>query len=213
MKVTGDMKIREVLKLDERRMIEALTWLAPEFERLSDNALRKVVANRVTVEQAARTAKLPLSEMLYVLNLAAGMEHEELSREFDVLPVAAFQVARENPARKPRELAGLRDDSERIYFLDLTELIERNEDPLPVIMHATFALESEMQVLLVRHRFDPAPLRDLLARLGFASWAEERRPSDWYIYFYRPTARAEATAYPPQTVELYLRAVAAGAGH
>jgi hypothetical protein len=212
MKITGEMKIKEVLKFDERKMIQALVWLAPEFERLRNAAMRKVMANRVTVEQAARVAKLPLSEMLYVLNLAAGEDHEQLRREFDALPVAAFRAAGENPPRKPRELLNLKDDEERVHFLDMMTHAEQGQDPLPVIMHATFALRSEMEVLLVRHPFDPVPLRDLLARRRFSSWAEERRPCDWYIYFYRPRARAAATAHPPVTVEAFVRAVAAGSG-
>jgi hypothetical protein len=71
MKVTGGMKVKDALKIN-KQMLEAFVWLAPEFERLRNPVLRRVIANRVTVEQAARVAKLPLTEALYVLNLAAS---------------------------------------------------------------------------------------------------------------------------------------------
>lgn len=66
-------------------------------------------------------------------------------------------------------------------------------------------------VLLVRHVFDPNPLRDLFANRGFVSWAEERRPDDWYIYFYRPTAFAAAVANAPANAEPRVPAAAASA--
>jgi Uncharacterized conserved protein (DUF2249) len=78
-------------------------------------------------------------------------------------------------------------------------------------MRHLLSLSDESEVLLVRHPFDPVPLRDLLARRGYGSWAEERLPNDWYIYFYRPRARAAACAFPPLPVALYVCAVAAGA--
>ncbi|MEO5859500.1 MAG: hypothetical protein ABIR33_11185 [Pyrinomonadaceae bacterium] len=33
MKITGDSKIKEVLAIDEEKMIKTLMWIAPEFER------------------------------------------------------------------------------------------------------------------------------------------------------------------------------------
>lgn len=209
MKVTAEMKVKDALNINGR-MLDAFTWLAPEFERLRNPALRKVMANRATIEQAARVAKLPLTEILYVLNLAAGEEPELLNREFDSLPVGAFQVARDDPARKPRELLNLKDTDERVRFVDVMPHARLGEDPLPTIMRNLLALESDREVLLVRHPFDPVPLRDLFARRGYASWAEERRPAEWYIYFYRPAARAEAVAHPPLTNELFVRAAGAG---
>ena len=69
-------------------------------------------------------------------------------------------------------------------------------------------------VLLVRHNYDPVPLRDLFAARSFASWAEERSPHDWYIYFYRPSAGAAAdgAALKRKTACLMRRVRAAEAG-
>lgn len=81
MKVTGDMEISAVLAIDEDKMLRTLEWLAPELGRLqSPNPLRATIGS-VSVEQAARIAQIPLSEMLYALNLAAGEAEETLSSE------------------------------------------------------------------------------------------------------------------------------------
>jgi hypothetical protein len=195
MKVTADMKVKDVLKINER-MLDAFTWLAPQFERLRNPGLRKVMANRVTVEQAARIAKVPLTEALYVLNIVAGVEARELHTGMHELPVEAFQFHTDNAPRRPREIAGLSDDDERVRLVDVMPHARLEEDPLPTIMREMLSLHGEYEVVLVRHPFDPVPLRDLFARRGFASWAEERRPNEWYIYFYRPSARATAVAHP-----------------
>jgi hypothetical protein len=210
MKVTAEMKVRDALKIN-KQMLDAFVWLAPEFERLRNPALRRVMANRVTIEQVARVAKLPLTEALYVLNLAAGMEIAELHSELNALPVTAFRHTPDNPPRKPVELVRLKDDDARVRFADVMPHAQRQADPLPTIMRHLLSLSDESEVLLVRHSFDPIPLRDLLARRGYGSWAEERRPSDWYIYFYRPSAGAAAVAHLPLPIAQYVRAAAAGA--
>ena len=79
MKITRDMKIKEVLAIDEEKMLNTLFWIAPEFERLRYKKLRRAMSGRVSVEQAARIARIPITEMLYVLNLAAGEPEENLS--------------------------------------------------------------------------------------------------------------------------------------
>jgi hypothetical protein len=210
MKVTADMKIKDVLKINEH-MIEAFAWLAPEFERLRNPRLRCLMAGRVSVKQAARIAQVPLAEALYVLNLTAGVEEKQLASEIERMHPATFECAQNNPPRKPRELLGLTDDDPRVHFVDVTPQAERNEDPQPAILHELMGLHDADEVLLVRHPFDPIPLRDLLADSGFASWAEERQPYDWYIYFYRPIARAGAAARPPALVATSVRAIAMGA--
>ena len=210
MKVTGEMKIKDVLMINER-MIEAFVWLAPEFERLRNSTLRRLMSGRVTVSQAARVGQIPLSEALYVLNLAAGAEVQQLHHELEKLPADAFRHTPDNPPQKPHELVGLDDTDPRVRFVDVMPQAACNQDPRPAIMHGLTELRSRDEVLLVRHPFDPIPLRDLFARRGFASWAEERRAFEWFIYFYQPAAGEAAIAHPPLTVAAFVRAVAAGA--
>ena len=80
MKVTAEMKVKEVLDLGEH-LLSAFIWLSPEFERLQHPKLRRAMGGRVTVAQAARIAQIPLTEALYVLNLAAGADSEEIAEE------------------------------------------------------------------------------------------------------------------------------------
>jgi hypothetical protein len=209
MRITATMKVKEVLGL-KPALIDAFAWLAPEFERFRVPALRRVVAERITVEQAAWTAKVPLGEMLYVLNLAAGVGSAHLQRELNPMLIAAFTYLSDEPPQRPIEISDIRDDESRVRFLDLIESARRQEDPLPVIIRELAKLKNDREIVLLRHPFDPVPLRILFARRGYVSWAEERRAQEWFIYFYRAGARSSAVAYPPLTVAQSTRAAGVG---
>jgi hypothetical protein len=208
MKVTAETKVRDALAISDT-MIDAFELLSPDFRRLRNRALRAAMGRRTTIAQAARVAKIPLSEALFVLNLEAGEDVEQLSSELRQLRPSAFDYYSEDAPIRPGELAGLADDDPRIRFVDVMPQAERFEDPRPAILRGALELRGPEAVLLMRHPFDPVPLRDLLARRGLSSWAEEREPHVWYIYFYHPGARAEAVAHPPINVAVYARAAAA----
>jgi hypothetical protein len=212
MKITSEMKIKEVLAFDEEKMLMTLMWLAPEFERLRYPKLRRAMSGRVSVAQAARIARVPLTEMLYVLNLAAGENEENLSAELRALDWEDFEFHETNPPLKPVELLNLRDDNPNVRFVDLMPYAEALRDPMPAVAKALVSLERPEEVLLIKHPFDPIPLRDMFARRGFSSWAEERKPGEWFIYFYRPMAAARAEAHRPVNHKVFARAVAATAG-
>ena len=81
MKITGEMEIGAVLEIDEEKMKRTLGWLAPDLGRLQYPEPQREVIGCVSIEQAARIERMPLTEMLYVLNLAAGETEEDLSEE------------------------------------------------------------------------------------------------------------------------------------
>ncbi len=196
MKVTAEMKVKEVLDLGEH-LLSAFIWLAPEFERLNYPKLRRAMSGRITVAQAARIAQIPLTEALYVLNLAGGADSEELADELRLSKPEDFDYRETNPPRKPLEILGLKDADPRIILVDVIEQAEKHLDPMPKIAKGLVSLKHAEDVLLIHHPFDPIPLRDMFARRGFSSWAEERRLGHWFIYFYKPNAAVGAAMAHP----------------
>ena len=209
MRITGDLKIKEVLAIDEEKMITTLMWMAPEFERLRYPKLRRAMAGRVTVSQAARIARVPLSEMLYVLNLALGEDEAGLSDELRLCGWDELQYTDSNLPVRPNEIATINDDHPNVIYVDLMRQADEKRDPMPAIAKGLIGLKSPSEILLLRHPFDPIPLRDMFARRGFASWAEERKAGEWFIYFYRPALMAKASAHPQVRSDIYARAFAA----
>lgn len=94
MKVTSDMTINAVLDLDEEKMLRTLAWLAPDLGRLQSPNPRRAVIGLVSVEQAARIAQVPLTEMLFVLNIAAGEREGDMSMELRSTEVEIQQTNR-----------------------------------------------------------------------------------------------------------------------
>lgn len=209
MKITGDMKIKEVLAFNEEKMLTALMWLAPEFERLQYPKLRRAMSGRVSVSQAARIAHIPLTEMLYVLNLAVGEREESLSEELRSKDWEDFEYHETNPPIKPLELINLKDDNPNVVFIDLMPFADEKRDPMPAIAKGLVSLKKSDEVLLLKHPFDPVPLRDMFARKGFSSWAEERKAGEWFIYFYHPMALAKAEAHYSFNHKAFARAASA----
>ena len=211
MKITREMKIKEVLEFDEEKMMRTLMWLSPAFERLRYLKLRRAMSGRVSVEQAARIARIPLTEMLYALNLALGEDEAELSAELFCSAWDDFEYQEEDLPFKPFELASLNDTDKNVVFVDLMPKHEEKLDPMPEIAKGLVKLKNPQDVLLLRHPFDPIPLRDRLARKGFASWAEERNPGEWFIYFFRPAVSAKVAAHPPVNYKVFARTACAAA--
>jgi hypothetical protein len=81
MKVTADMEIEDVLALDEAKMSKTLAWLAPDLGRLHHPSPMRATLGSITIRQAARIAQIPLAEMLFALNLAAGESTDRFSTE------------------------------------------------------------------------------------------------------------------------------------
>ena len=101
----------------------------------------------------------------------------------------------QTPPPKPRELLGLSDTDRLIHYVDAAS--QPPEYARPAVLNEFGRLHYGDEVLLVRNTRDPVLTRAELAASGYASWAEERRPGEWYVYFYRPHMSAGAVAFRP----------------
>jgi uncharacterized protein (DUF2249 family) len=170
--------------LDEHPdLVEVLARYHPHFGRLRNRLLRKVMAPRVTVAEAARMAGVPAADLLRVLRDAVG-EPPEAGEGADV-PAAPAEPA----APRPAALAALAEA--QVVRLDVREDIRRGDEPFARIMAAVKGL-APGQALVVRAPFEPVPLYDVLGRRGLAHWTERHAADDWSVWFYRPDAAPNA---------------------
>jgi uncharacterized protein (DUF2249 family) len=171
--ITADTNLGGLLD-EHPELVEVLAGCHDHFARLRNRLLRKVMAPRVTVGQAAGLAGMPVVELVTTLRRALGEPDETAT----VAPAPAVAVSGPRPA-------GL--DRRRVVEVDVREDLRRGEEPFARIMAAVKAL-APAEVLVVRAPFEPVPLYDVLGRRGLAHWTEQCGPGDWRVWFHRDTA-------------------------
>jgi hypothetical protein len=169
--ITGDTTIGRLLD-EHPDLVDFLASYHPHFETLRFGLLRKVMAPRVTVEQAARMAGIAAADLLGAIRQAVG-EAEPPGNLVATPPDTSVATAR------PATLA-----ARRPVHLDVREDIRSGIEPFARIMTAVRALAEE-EALVLRALFEPFPLYDVLGRRGFGHWAERRAADDWWVWFYR----------------------------
>lgn len=150
--------------------------------------MRRVMARLVTVEQAARIAKVPADTLVQRLNAAAAGAQPK--------PVIAHSSPVDGEASStppPAAIAGVTSD--RILDVDVRDDLRKGQEPFARIMAAKRQLPWG-HVLRLRAIFEPAPLYLVLGKQGFAHWTEQLAEDDWRVWFYRPVEGAAASTNP-----------------
>ena len=168
-------RVSDVLARDEA-LVEVFVRHSPQFTKLRNRAIRRVMARLVTVEQAARMARIDVDLLLGEINdaLHPGRAPRAAAspRSSDAAPVAPVIAAGPPSSRK-------------IVELDVREDLRAGREPFSKIMAAVGALGSG-EMLLLRAIFEPMPLFTALARRGFVHAARQEGPDDWAVWFWRP---------------------------
>jgi hypothetical protein len=183
--------VSDVLARNES-LVDIFVRHAPHFNKLRNRAMRRVMARLVTVEQAARTAGVPVEVLLRELNEAldapvpashgANASHGPPNDRFSLPPREAEQASERHthPVHAP------------VVELDGREDLRAGREPFSKIMAAVSALEAS-DVLHLRATFEPVPLFTVLGKRGYAHESLARAPDDWSVWFWRP----EAEHLPP----------------
>jgi uncharacterized protein (DUF2249 family) len=161
-------------------LVDVLAGIHPHFQRLRNPLLRRLIAPRTTVAEAAAMAGMSPGDLLVLIRRAAGEEGPESCGH-----VPAPEADRARPrAPRPDELDRLRP-----VLVDVRDDIRRGLEPFARIMEAARAL-GEDEALVLRAPFEPVPLYGVLGRRGFAHWSERLAEADWAVWFFRSSAAA-----------------------
>jgi uncharacterized protein (DUF2249 family) len=169
MRVTANTKISELIRHNPD-CIDAIAAINKHFEKLKNPILRKVMAGRVTIKDAAKIGNTTVDKFYDVLT-AIGFDCEINSQVQDII------------IEKPAFVKDLTE--ENITVLDVREFINSKTDPFLKIMKATEEMP-EGKTLLLINTFEPAPLINMLSRKGFESYAERKDEQTVYTYFKKP---------------------------
>lgn len=170
MAIDVNKKISDLLKEDDR-MLDVLLSVSPAFSKLKNPVLRKAIASRVTVRDAARIGRIPVREFLQKLK-DAGYDVDFAGAETEVLV-----------PKKCDELKHYRTVS-----LDVRPVLARGEDPFDLIRKRLNAL-AEGEALDIVLDFEPTPLIDIFSRSGFAHCTVCHDDGTVHTYFFKPVKK------------------------
>lgn len=167
-KISNATKISELIKAD-KASIDAIAGVAKPFHRLKNPVLRKIMASRVTIAEAAKMGGCSVNDIVAALT-PLGFEYEQ---------AASPKETAQQP--KPRWLLDARQTD--ITWLDVRPVIESGTDPLKEIL-GKFKNVPEGKILCVINSFVPTPLIHLLQQ-GKAeySYVDKMSDGEFLTYF------------------------------
>jgi uncharacterized protein (DUF2249 family) len=178
--ITKDWKVSRVLE-QYPGCVDVFIDASPHFSKLKNPMLRKVLAPRVTVQQAAAIGGVALDTLLRNLNAAIGELYEAASAHNDK-SVEAEEAEGERVNTAVIETTAPGGE----VVLDVRPIISSGSDPLKVILKTVKELK-EGEALHLVNSFEPIPLYSVLGQRGFEHFTR-RGNGDWHVYFYRKQA-------------------------
>ncbi len=171
MKINADTKIAHLIKHNPEAL-EAIISITPKFEKLRNPLLRKLMAGRTSIGMACKIAGLNTKifyEKLKPLGFKGGESTTPLGKE-------------NSKEGLPYFFNLLSPD--KITELDVREILENKQDPLPIISKTVKTI-SKGHALKLINSFEPTPLIALLGKQGFESYSDEISPAITETYFYK----------------------------
>ncbi|WMJ73627.1 DUF2249 domain-containing protein [Cytophagaceae bacterium ABcell3] len=154
--VTENTKISSIIEENELA-IEAIASVNPHFQKLKNPILRKLLASRVTVKQAAGIGKTTpdsilakLKEVGFVVEMPTGVPVGEVETE-----------------QEPEAWDG------ELVEMDVRAVLSAGGDPLKNILKKLKELGKD-KVLVIINTFEPVPLINLLSRQGYKYKTEQK---------------------------------------
>ena len=175
-KISDTTKISELIKAD-KASIEAIAGVAKPFHRLRNPVLRKIMAARVTIAEAAKMGGCSVSDIVAALT-PLGFEYEQVMQPKET-------------AQQPKP-GGLLDAGRAdITWLDVRPVIESGTDPLKEIL-GKFKNVPEGKILCVINSFVPTPLIHLLQQgKAESSYVDKISEEEFLTYFLKRKNAAE----------------------
>lgn len=171
MLINEQTKIAALLK-HHPDALETIITISPDFKKLRNPILRKLMAGRTSIAMASKIG---------------GCQPEDF---FKALAPLGFEVdvdrtigPEENTDRKPLPDILKNISKEKIVVFDVRDMLASGSDPLKLIQQKIKELQKD-EVLLIINTFEPVPLIKLLEKQGFQYFVDVVSDNQIDTYFY-----------------------------
>lgn len=166
MKINSSTKISALIKADPK-VITVIASINKHFKKLENPILRKVLASRITIADAAKVG-----------GVSVAVFYEKLATlGFEIEDTAALEnkqnITMESPVNKKIK---------ELVSLDVRPILEGGTDPFKAIMEAVKVLKVA-ETLEIINSFEPIPLIHKLKEKGYESWTERSEEGVVFTYF------------------------------
>lgn len=182
MEISKNTRISDLIK-SNKDSIDAIASLAKPLEKLKNPILRKLMASRVTIEEAAKMGGCTVQDFEKVL-IPLGFEFIDNEKTADVVSEDS-----------PKWLAKLSKDD--IDIFDVREILSGGQDPLKLIMKR-FKEVATGKALCIINTFVPVPLVRLLEKDGVETYTKTISANEFHTYFYK-SPQAESSHKDDET--------------
>ncbi len=168
--INRNTRISDLLKNCSEKLIPELIILNKNFSRLNNPLIRRVLAPRVTIENACKIAGCSVAEFMKVVRTLGFQTNTTEENALNSAETEAFVI-----------------DKNKLITLDVRADIKDGRDPLKKILNTVRSL-SAGDTLEIINSFDPLPLKTLLAQKGFSHFSKQKQSNIFHTYFKRSAA-------------------------
>ncbi len=174
MKISASTKISALLKFNPASL-EAIVSINKHFEKLRNPVLRKVLASRVTIAEAAKIGKCSIDiffDKLKAIGFEIENNRDKINMKMNPIPEFVNTSTESNTTE-----------------LDVREEIRNGRDPFQIIMKAIDELPENFTLLLI-NSFEPVPLIKILNNKGFLHFVKYQEDGAVYTYLKKQDANS-----------------------
>ncbi len=152
MYIDENTKISKIIN-DTPEAIDAIASLSKHFEKLRIPILRKTLASRVTIKQAAKIGGVSINDFFIKLtplgftHEAGKINHADSEKEEEALYINNFENG-------------------NVEELDVRGILKQNKDPFNIIMDSLERLPDGHSLNII-NTFEPIPLINILSKKGY----------------------------------------------
>lgn len=173
MKIDNNTKISAIVK-HNNASIEAIASVAKPLEKLKNPILRRIMASRVTLAEAAMMGGCNIDQLINAL--------KPLGYEYNPAGIHSIKTDQQEPAWI--------NEYPHLNF-DVRDLLSSGTDPLKQIMHRYSALGTG-EILCIINTFAPTPLVELLKSKGADAFVRKINESEFHTFFLKRSQDKEA---------------------
>jgi uncharacterized protein (DUF2249 family) len=168
MKFNRNTRISTLIK-EKKETIPAIASINKHFLKLKNPVLRRVLAPRVTVADAAKVGGVEIQIMIKKLVEIGFVFQGDLPQK-----PHTDKINTENMSESK--------NIKNLVSLDVRPTLDSGEDPFNIIMKAVKVLKED-ETLQIINSFEPIPLIRKLESKGYESWTERPKEGEVHTFF------------------------------